>query len=243
MLKIAWILPVGTKAFNDRISGLIKKIKRPDVEPEVTNLSSKLPTDLEYHFYEHLVLGDLLRKIAEYEQRNFSAAVIGCFYDGGLREARELVRMPVIGEGESTMHLAASLGHRFSIIAGRRKWIPKFEDNARVYGLEGKLASCREVGYSIKRISTDRAGYLRAVKKVAKLAIQLDRAEVLALSEEASFDLEEIPSLQRDLGVPILDPGVVAWKFAEMIADMYQTMEISHSKIAEYESPKRPYKF
>jgi allantoin racemase len=237
LLNIAWILPVGIGTHDSRMLQLINKIRRQDVAPEVTHLSDGLPDNLEYHYFEHLVENDLLEKIVGFEKRGFSAAVIGCFYDGGLREARELVQMPVIGEEESSVHFASMIGHKFSIIAGRRKWIPKFEDNVKLYGLADKLASCRAVEYSIAKISNDRIGYLEAVKKEAEIAIHDDGAEVIVLSEEASFEFDDLMKLQKDLGVPILDPGIVAWKFAEMAGDLYQTAKLSHSKIAEYQPP------
>lgn len=236
---MAWILPVGTGRDDARMLSMIRQVKRDDVEAEVSHLRAGLPDNLEYHYYEHLVEDDLLLKIVDYERRGFGAVVIGCFYDGGLREARELVSMPVVGEGQAGMLFAASLGHRFSIISGRRKWVPKFEDNATVYGVSGKLSSIRVVDYSIRRISKDRDGYLKAVEREAKKAIEEDGAEVILLSEEASFTLDKLASLQSRLSAPVIDPGVVAWKWAELAADLYKGLGLSHSKVAEYETPPR----
>lgn len=160
----------------------------------------------------------------------------GCFYDGGLREARELVKIPVVAE-EACIHVAATLGHKFSIIVGRRKWLPKMEDNVSMYGLSDKLASIRYVDYTLARITDDRKGYLAAVKREAEKAIAADDAEVIVLSEDASFDFDDLMQLQAELRVPILDPAIVTWKFAELMADLYQVASVSHSKIAAYESP------
>lgn len=82
MLKISWILPVGVGTHDERILQLINRIKRPDVEPEVTHLSEGLPDNLEYHYFEHLVENDLLSKIRSYEESGFSPAIIGCFMKG-----------------------------------------------------------------------------------------------------------------------------------------------------------------
>jgi len=237
MVKIVWILPVGIGTYDERMLSYIKRIKRPDVEAEVCHLKSGLPDSLEYHYYEHLVADDLLRKIMDYERKGFSAAIIGCFYDGGLREARELVRMPVVAEEEACIHVAATLGHKFSIIVGRRKWLPKMEDNVRLYGLSDKLASIRPVEYSTSQMAADRKGYLDAVRREAEKAIKGDGAEVIVLSEEASFDFEDLMKLQSELRVPILDPLIVTWKFAELMADLYHCANITHSKLAAYEAP------
>lgn len=237
-MKIAWIAPVGTGRFDDRILSFINRIRRSDVEPEVAHLSPGLPDNLEYHVYEHIVEDDLLHAIVDYEKKGYDAAIIGCFYDGGLREARELVKMPVIAEEEASIHVAATLGHKFSIIVGRRKWLPKMENNVRIYGLNEKLASMRVVQFSIDNIVSDRAGYLEAVKRESQTAVAEDGAEVIVLSEEASFDYHDLLSLQAKLGVPVLDPLIVAWKFAELMADLNR-YGISHSKIGGYEAPPR----
>jgi allantoin racemase len=235
-MKIVWIAPVGTGTFDERILSFINRIRRPDVEPEVTHLRAGLPSNLEYHIYEHLVEDDLLHAISDYEKKGYAAAIIGCFYDGGLREAREIVEMPVIAEEEASIHVAATLGYKFSIIVGRRKWLPKMEENVRLYGLTDKLASLRAVGYSIDKMASDRDGYLQAVKRESLKAVAEDGAEVIVLSEEASFDYDDLLGLQRDLRVPVLDPLVVAWKFAELMADL-RKCGISHSKIGGYEAP------
>lgn len=76
--------------------------------------------------------------------------VIGCFYDPGLREARELVRMPVIGVCEASLHIASMItAGKFSIVAGRKKWIPKMADNARNYGFESKITLWSVLGLNV----------------------------------------------------------------------------------------------
>lgn len=80
---------------------------------------------LEYYSYGPLVVSKLLKIIKEAEKENFDGAIIGCFYDPGLREAREIAeKLVVTAPAEASMHIAATLGQRFSIIVGRTKWIP-----------------------------------------------------------------------------------------------------------------------
>jgi Asp/Glu/hydantoin racemase len=162
------------------------------------------------------------------------AAIIGCFYDGGLREARELLRMPVVGMGEASMLLAATLGHRFSIVVGRRKWIPKMTDNAVLLGLDRKLASFRSVDMDIPQIQEDPQSFLDRVIVEARLAVR-DGAEVVVLAEHTSPEFRDRAS--RELPVPFVDPGVACWKWAEMMADLYHGSGLSHCKSFGYESP------
>jgi allantoin racemase len=234
MLKILWINPVGTALYDEHMLGILRGIKRPDVEPFVTHLE-KGPDHLEYHYYEHLVADELLRVVRKAESDGFDAVVIGCFYDPSLREARELVSIPVVAPAEACLHVASTLGHKFSIIVGRRKWIPKMEGNVWLYGLEKKLASFREVGFSVRRMMKEPEKLKEAIIVEAEKAIKEDGAEVIILgcTAESGFMKE----LSRRLGVPVLDPVVIAWKYAEMLADLYRNLGVTHSKLYGYEPP------
>jgi len=229
-----FVNPVGTEVYDEYIKGIIEEIKRPDVEATVTHLN-KGPTHLEYHYYEHLIIDEMLHLLKNAEREGYDAFVIGCFYDPGLREAREIVSMPVIAPAETCMHVASTLGHKFSIIVGRRKWIPKMEDNAYVYGLERKLASFREMKLSVPQMVKNPGNTKEAILKAAKKAVEEDGAEVIVLgcTMESGF----IKDLIRILGVPVLDAVVISWKFAEMCADLYHQFGLSHCKIGGYESP------
>jgi allantoin racemase len=129
MPKMLFINPVGTDSFDQSIKVALDRAKRTDTQLEVVSLK-KGPKHLEYRYYEALVIPDTLHLIKRAEKEDYDAAVIGCFYDPGLYEAREIVdRMIVTAPAESCMHIAASLGHKFSIIVGRKKWIPQMMDN------------------------------------------------------------------------------------------------------------------
>jgi len=234
MLKILFINPVGTDAFDEHILKTIHQVKRPDVEVKVVHLTSG-PVHLEYHYYEHLNMDEMLKWVKWAENEGYDAVIIGCFYDPGLREAREIVSIPVIGVAEATMHVAATLGHKFSIIVGRRKWIPKMESNVYLYGIERKLASFRAINFTVPRMLKEPETLKQAIINEAKKAVEEDGAEVIVLgcTGESGFMKE----LMEMIGVPVLDPVVISWKYAEMLADLYQKFKLSHCKLYGYESP------
>ena len=234
MVKILYINPIAEAASNELIKEVIEEIKRPDVEAVVKHIG-RGPDHLEYHYYEHIVSDEVLRMVREAEKEGFDAVIIGCFYDPCLREAREIVSIPVIGPAEASMHVAATLGHKFSIIVGRRKWVPKMESNVYLYGLDRKLASFREVNFTVREMVRERERLKNAIYEEAKRAVEEDGAEVIILgcTMESGFAKE----LSERLKVPVIDPVVVSWKFAEMMADLYRKMGISHSKLYGYEPP------
>jgi allantoin racemase len=234
MLKILYISPVGSDVFDRNALETIKKVKRPDVEAEVVHLS-KGPPHVEYHYYEHLNLGETLEWVKWAEKEGYDAAIIGCFYDPGFREAKELVSIPVVPVAMATMHVAATLGHKFSIIVGRRKCVPKMESNVYMYGLERKLASFRVINFTVPRMVEEPEKLKKSILAEAKKAVEEDGAEVIVLgcTAESGFVKELIDKLR----VPVLDPVVTSWKYAEMMADLYRKVGLTHSRLYGFEPP------
>jgi allantoin racemase len=234
--RIMFINPVGTGTSDPHLLSVIERVRRKDVEPVVIHLP-KGPDHTEYHYYEHLVTHDVLNEVRRAEAEKFRAVIIGCFYDPALREARELVSIPVVGPAESTMLVACTLGHKFSILVGRRKWIPKMESNARMYGLGERLASIRPLGIRVIEMLAEQKRLKESAAREGRAAVDEDGAEVIVMgcTMESGFADE----LSRTLGVPVLDPVVTSWKFAEMQADMYSSLGISHCKAYGYESPPK----
>jgi len=234
MLRILYINPIGTDVLDKDALETIKKVKRRDVEAKVVHLS-RGPVHLEYHYFEHLNLHETLEWVKWAQKEGYDAVIIGCFYDPGFREATELVSIPVVPVAMATMHVAATLGHKFSIIVGRRKWIPKMESNVQMYGLERKLASFRVLNCTVPRMTEEPGKLKESILVEAKKAIEEDGAEVIVLgcTGESGFMKELIAKL----GVPVLDPVVTSWKYAEMMADLYQKVGLTHSRLYGFEPP------
>jgi allantoin racemase len=232
--RILWVNPVGSDAFDAETETLIEALRTPGHRAVVKSLPIG-PPHLEYHNYEHEAAGPMLEMLGEADAAGFDAAIIGCFYDGGLREARELCRMPIVGMAEAALAYAATLGHRFSIIVGRRKWIPKMTDNALLYGHDRRLASMRSVGMGIADVAADPGGFVDACIREARLAVEQDGAEVVVLSEMVGPAFWD--RCAHELDFPLVDPGAVSWAWAEMAADLYRFAHYRTSKVGGYESP------
>jgi allantoin racemase len=232
--EILWVNPVGSGAFDHETVDLIDAIRSPQHTPRVRHLEQG-PPHLEYHLYEHEAFSGMLAHMQEAEADGCGAGIIGCFYDGGLRELRESLRMPVVGMAEAAMLYALTLGYRFSIIVGRRKWIPKMTDNVILGGYERRLASLRAVEMGIPEVAADPELFFDRVIAESRRAVEEDGAEVVVLSEIATPAFWERAAAEVEF--PIVDPGVACWKWAEMVSDIYLRTGQSHSKIGGFESP------
>jgi len=233
--RILWINPIGSSDFDQPIQEFLSAAKDPDTEFDVVSLE-RGPRHLEYHYYEALILPDTLHMIKRAEKEGYDAAVIGCFYDPGLREAREITdSLIVTAPAESCMHIATSLGHTFSIIVGRDKWIPKMHENVVHYGFKDRLASFKSVGLGVYDFHKDEAETAKRLKAVAKEAVEKDRAEVIILGCTIQFGFYK--ELQEYLGVPVIDAILGAFKYAEFLVELRKRFGWSQSKIGVYEQP------
>lgn len=223
----------GSKQLKESFYELTKP--EPSTIVDLTPFKEGLP-HLEYEFYEHVAVGDILEKVMKAETEGYDAAIIGCFYDPGLREARELVSIPIVGVCEASVHVASMLGHRFSVLVGRRKWIPKMRDNIRIYGVEPKIASWRVLNLTVPEMR-DKEVTERAVLREATAAVEQDNAEAVVLGCTGMFG--QARRAQEALGVPVLDPVITGLRVAEMLAVLYRKYGIGHSKKFGYEPPPR----
>ena len=234
-VRILWVDPVGQGEFYSQVKKILTAVKRDDVEIDVTRLTQG-PPHLEYRSYESLILVETLEKIVGAERQGYDAVVIGCFGDPGLQEARELVKIPVIGPAETCMHLACMLGHKFSIISPLRANLGRVEERVVKYGLEKKLASIRFLDMRVQEMKEEPEKLHNTIMREAKRAVEEDNAEVIILG--CTVETGFMKQLIDELKVPVVDVTVVSFKFAEALADLKKRTGLSHSKIYGYKSPR-----
>ena len=232
--RVLYIDPVGEGVVEEGLEFLTAH-KREETELRMVSLP-RGPEHLEYRYYEALVLVDILHLVKEAEKQGFDAAIIGCFYDVGLQAAREIAeRMPVIAPCEASVYIASTLGDKFSIIVGRRKWVPEMMENVTRYGMRERLASFKAVDLGVLEFHEDEEETARRFRGVAREAIERDGAEVIILGCTATYGFYQ--ELQEELAIPVIDSMIAALKTAEFAAELKNRLGWSHSKIGAYESP------
>ena len=234
-MKILWINPAGTDAFDQPIKEALEQIKNPGTQLDVVSLT-KGPKHLEYRYYEALVLPETLEIVKRAEKDGYDAAIIGCFYDPGLHDAKEITEhMVVTAPAEACMHIAATLGHKFSIIVGRDKWIPQMHDNVLLNGMESKLASFKSLELGVYDFHKDENVTVQRLKDAAKEAVEKDKAEALVLGCTIQFGFYK--ELQDYVKVPVIDAIVAPFKYAEFLVELRDRFGWLHSKRYGFETP------
>ena len=157
--------------------------------------------------------------------------ILACFSDPGLEAAKEISEIPVIGIEESTLHVAAMLGARFSVMTPRKERIAARKEHVYIRGMDHFLASVRSLDLSVAETDADPERTKKRVLEVARLAAEEDGAEIIILGCAGMAGYA--PELESKLGVKVLDPSAVALKVAEAMVDL----GLRHSKRGLFAPP------
>jgi len=176
-----------------------------------------------------LVVPELIRLAPLAQKRGFDALIIGCYSDPGLDALRELLTIPVIGPGAASLHLAAQLGTRISVLTPTGRGYGRVAARLRALGLAPLLASVRGIGLSVMDLARQKPGALDKAADAARIAVEQDGADVLVLGCMSMAFLPGIcEALGKRVGVPVVNPVIAALKTAEAVA----SMQLTHSKAA-----------
>lgn len=232
--KILWINPIGSNEFDTEMEHYLARYKDERTRISVISFEDG-PANLEYYSYSIPIAKDLMTAVNDAELNGFDAAIIGCFYDPFLDEMREVSSIVISGPAESAMKIATSLGSRFSIIVGRKKWIPKMSENVQKYGYEKFLSSFKSIDMGVQDFQTMKEETEKRILRSAKEAVDLDGAESIVLGCTAEFGFYK--KVQEEIGVPVVDAVIAPLKFAEFMVDLKNVSGLKHSKIGKYASP------
>lgn len=223
-MKILVIDPVMSVQFETRTKKYLEKFKGPDTNLIVRSLKSG-PETIETYFDVVLASPEIINIVME-ERNSNDAIIINCFADPGLDAAREVSQALVLGVAETTMHIAAMLTDKFSVITTDKNSIPWTENQARSYGLTDKLTGVAAVDIGVGALKLNKKLYSRFLKQAEKELDKGSEAIVLGCTGMTVF----AEKLQKDLKVPVFEPAKVTLKVAEALIEL----GIKHSRFIKY---------
>jgi Asp/Glu/hydantoin racemase len=204
----------------------LRKVARDDVDFSFQSLEEVFPLPYNTYRYNTLKCADAaVERIIKAEQDGYDAAVISCMYDPGLFEARAVVDIPVVGTFEASGLVCMMMGQRFSVVNPDAVVNSAIRRLADTYGFGPRIASMRHIGIVANQLypeATPTDEVLTRLEEVGRQCVE-DGAEVLIPGCTIIGALYS-HGFQKDpvdvLGVPVLDPMVVAFKMAEMMVDL-----------------------
>jgi allantoin racemase len=222
-LKIRVIVPATTNYYDTIVKEDFEKIVRPDTKIDVSGLE-RGAFRIDDIYDEAFSIPFMLEELKKAAEQGYDAAIVFCATDPGLSAAKELLTIPVVGMLESSVHLAAMLGDKFSILAPTDTAALSYREKTRLYKVEDRLASIRSVNIPVADLDSDIGDLKKRLLDAGKACVQQDRADTIIFGCGGIRALSGW--LQSHLNVPVIEPGLIAVRTAEMLVDL----GLTHSK-------------
>lgn len=224
--------PNSSDKVTESIMNSVKKINLHESTILVQLTNPKGTHSIDSTFSDYQSSWSYQRAVIErVNEGDIDAVVVGGFGNLGVYGLKEALSIPVLGMSESSMAIAATLGHKFSVLTTLNSFVPAQEDLVKVYGMESKCASVRAIDVNVQDSVNNREATLKALEKEINTMIKEDGCEVIILGSGGLSGYNT--QLEERIGIPIIDPGQLTTKLAEMMVDM----KISHSKLRKFANP------
>ena len=165
---------------------------------------------------EHAIAEHSTIALASRHAPGCDAVVIAVSYDTGLRGARELLDIPVVGMTEAGLLTACMLGGQMGVIVFGRRVLPMYQEVVASYGLAGRIAGWRAIESTAAYARGAHAELDREIVTTANDLVQRDFAETVILTGAV---MAGVPArLQSEVAVPLIDCLVCGVRQAELLA-------------------------
>lgn len=226
-MRILVVNPVGTDMWDKKDEEYLRRFARKDTSINVLSLKDG-PNSLET-FQSMVYVGPGIIELVKKCEGKYDAIMVNCFGDPCVKAVREIVDIPVLGPGETSMLIASLLGHKFSVISPTKKTALQVELHARELGIEERLASVIGLEIPVLELEKDKEKTINAVVRASEKAVE-DGAEVIVLGcTGMAYMADEI---RKRLNVPLIEPASLTLKIAEALVDL----KLKHSKVALYKA-------
>lgn len=220
------ITPTRNPNYLELLGANLERVRRKEVKIDIKipkvglNKHEYIP----YGYFRFLNDREILSGILQAEQEGYDGAIIACFRDPCLREARETLNIPITAPAESSMLLAQMMGYRFGIITIHPKSTLHMEDNIDRYGFRKRAISnaVRSLTISLEEQVEGLRNPEKIVEdfcRVGKEAIK-DGAEVLICGCCMISPVLDKVGLKEVDKVPIINCVTAAAKLLELMVEM-----------------------
>lgn len=245
-MKIWWQSSTPIHRLHDYRNTLtehLNAIKRPDTQIHVNGVDDG---SMDLHYNAVVAInsyspGGVLNKIIQAADQGYDAVAIGCFLDPAMQEAREVVSIPVMGLGETSMLMACMYGHRFSGVAFHAKQAQYYDRKAFEYGLASRHIAFGDLGIDFNEVQNafSKPGQMTEtfVKECRRLAAQ--GAEVILAACATVNAIIRREKIKEVDGALVLDCNAVLLKVTEGMGELAQTIGLRQSQRLLYQQPQR----
>lgn len=161
------------------------------------------------HYYESavglaLAVPGILAKITE-RQDDFDAVLLGCFGDPGLRAARAVATIPVIGAAEAATALVRLVAQRYGVVTIEASDVPEIEVYLSSLEAREQCVGIDSIDLPYYGLVRDPADTLHRITEASKPLV-LKGAQAILLGCMSFGFYPFAAQLQQSLDVPVIDP-------------------------------------
>lgn len=214
-MRILIINPNTNAEMTKGVAASAEKSRDPRTQVDVvTNPAG--PLSIEGFFDEVLSAPSVLELMVR-EEATYDAFIIACYSPHpAILAGREALAKPVIGILEASLHLASLVADRFAVVTTSPRWEPLLTEGVRQVGLESRCAGVFSSGLAVLDLDAKPPEEVAQILfEVSGRAVRERGAEAICLGCAGMAGLDV--RLQRELGVPVIDPIGAAVKLAEAL--------------------------
>ncbi|HKA41062.1 MAG TPA: aspartate/glutamate racemase family protein [Burkholderiales bacterium] len=228
--------------YGEMLTRVIASACDPGTTVHLQGVSESAGIGVHYRFLEHHDTREVIVNAMKAEREGYDAFLIGNISDAGIREAREVVNIPVLGMCETSLHIACMMGANFALVAISPKWTPRLLENVQRYGLERRLVAVEPMSTSpldLKRcfVEPEHRRYIieqfkdratRLLEKGGEVIVPAGGDVIVLLADAGIFEVG---------GAPILNGIVELVKMGELAAKLKQKTGRFTAKRGGYAPP------
>lgn len=202
----------------------VNDVKRPETEVHFSGVDSG-SLALDYDAVVELnsmAPGGVLHKAIQAEAEGYDVFAIGCMLDPGLLQARELVKIPVVSLGETTLLISCMLGHKVSGVAFSDKQALRYTRQAYAMGLRDRVEPFESLGIDFPTLaaSFDKPdAMVESFRRAAERLITRGVEVVIPACATLDLFLAEAGMNEVD-GARVLHADATLVKIAETFGDL-----------------------
>lgn len=215
-MKIKTIMYNSSKEFYDAHAGRRLAMSTDEVQLVVVNIPHG-PDSMESAYDEAIAAPYILQQVVSAETEGCDAVVIDCAADPALRAAREISELPVVSAGEASYHAAMMVAGKFSVITVLPTTANEISDHLKMYGFSSRVASVRSANVPVLALEDEQEAE-EHLYAAARKAIDEDGAQAIVLGCTGMMAMRD--SLEKRLGVPVIEPYLAAIQFAASLVRM-----------------------
>ena len=215
-MKIKTIMCNSSKEFYDAHAGRRLAMSTDEVQLVVVNIPHG-PDSMESAYDEAIAAPYILQQVVSAETEGCDAVVIDCAADPALRAAREISELPVVSAGEASYHAAMMVAGKVSVITVLPTTANEISDHLKMYGFSSRVASVRSANVPVLALEDEQEAE-EHLYAAARKAIDEDGAQAIVLGCTGMMAMRD--SLEKRLGVPVIEPYLAAIQFAACLVRM-----------------------